>query len=371
MDRSVGFFEVIFRLLSRIDLVMFAALLILLSLGGLTLYSASGENMTMMTRHGIHLGLAAGVMLFVSQLPSSFLNRMSIWIYAVGVILLVLVIVQGTMGKGAQRWLEIGSLRFQPSEVMKLAVPMMVASYFSNKTLPPRFRDIVVAVILVAIPMMLIVKQPDLGTALLVGSAGFFVIYFAGIAWKWLIAVLVSAIIAAPVLFFYGMHEYQQRRVLTLLDPTSDRLGSGYHIIQSTIAIGSGGVYGKGWLNGDQSRLDFLPERHTDFIFAVFGEEFGLLGNIVLLGVYIFIIWRGLHLATKGQDTFARLLGGSLSLTFFVYLFVNTGMVSGILPVVGVPLPLVSYGGTSLVTLMAAFGLLMGMRKRKKGYGSM
>lgn len=370
MDKSVGFFEVIFRLLSRIDLVMFAALLILLSLGGLTLYSASGENMAMMTRHGIHLGLAAGVMLFASQLPSSFLNRMSVWIYVIGVILLVLVIVQGTMGKGAQRWLEIGSLRFQPSEIMKLAVPMMVASYFSNKTLPPRFRDIIVAIVLVAIPMMLIVKQPDLGTALLVGSAGFFVIYFAGIAWKWLFAVLISAIIAAPLLFFYGMHEYQQQRVLTLLDPTSDRLGSGYHIIQSTIAIGSGGVYGKGWLNGDQSRLDFLPERHTDFIFAVFGEEFGLLGNVVLLGIYLFIIWRGLHLATKGQDTFARLLGGSLSLTFFVYLFVNTGMVSGILPVVGVPLPLISYGGTSLVTLMAAFGLLMGMRKRKKGYGS-
>ena len=208
MDRSVGFFGSIFRLLSRIDLIMFVALLILLTLGGLTLYSASGENIHMMTRHAIHLGLAAGVMLLASQLPSSLLNRMSVWIYAIGIVLLILVIVQGTMGKGAQRWLEIGSLRFQPSEVMKLAVPMMIASYFSHKTLPPRFRDIFVAVILVLIPMLLIVKQPDLGTALLVGSAGFFVIYFAGIAWKWLITVLVAAIIAAPLLFFYGMHDY-------------------------------------------------------------------------------------------------------------------------------------------------------------------
>jgi rod shape determining protein RodA len=376
MDKKGGLFGVIFRLLSRIDLMMFTALVILLSLGGLVLYSASGadyksgENMFIITRHFIHLGLATGIMLFVAQLPSSLLNRVSVWLYLVGVILLVLVIIQGTMGKGAQRWLELGSFRFQPSEIMKLAVPMMVASYFSYKTLPPRFLDLLIAAILVAVPMALIIKQPDLGTALLVRSAGFFVIYFAGISWKLLIGGLISIIGAAPLVFFYGMHSYQQQRVLTLLDPTADRLGSGYHIYQSTIAIGSGGVYGKGWLNGDQSRLDFLPERHTDFIFAVFGEEFGLFGNILLLTIYLFIIWRGLMLAVKGQDTFSRLLGGSLSLTFFVYLFVNTSMVSGILPVVGVPLPLVSYGGTSMVTLMAAFGLLMGLKKRKKGYAS-
>jgi len=377
MYRSGGLLGAIFRLLSRIDLVLFTALVILLSLGGLTLYSASGadyvsgESMTIITRHVIHLGLATGVMLFAAQLPSNLLNRVSVWIYLIGIILLVLVIIQGTMGKGAQRWLELGSFRFQPAEIMKLAVPMMVASYFSHKTLPPRFRDILVAAILVAIPMALIIKQPDLGTALLVGSAGFFVIYFAGIPWKWLISMLVSVMIAAPLVYQFGMHPYQRQRVDTLLDPSLDRLGTGYHIYQSTIAIGSGGVYGKGWLNGDQSRLDFLPERHTDFIFAVFGEEFGLFGNLLLLIIYLFIIWRGLMLAVKGQDTFSRLLGGSLSLTFFVYLFVNTGMVSGILPVVGVPLPLVSYGGTSMVTLMAAFGLLMGLRKRKKGYASM
>ncbi len=377
MNRSGGLLGAIFRLLSRIDLVLFTALAILLSLGGLTLYSASGadyvsgENMFIITRHVIHLGLSAGIMLFAAQLPSSLLSRISVWIYIIGVILLVLVIIQGTMGKGAQRWLELGSFRFQPAEIMKLAVPMMVASYFSHKTLPPRFIDILVAAILVAVPMALIIKQPDLGTALLIGSAGFFVIYFAGIPWKWLIGMFISVLIAAPLVYQFGMHPYQRQRVDTLLDPSLDRLGSGYHIYQSTIAIGSGGVYGKGWLNGDQSRLDFLPERHTDFIFAVFGEEFGLFGNLVLLMIYLFIIWRALILATKGQDTFSRLLGGSLALTFFVYLFVNTGMVSGILPVVGVPLPLVSYGGTSMVTLMAAFGLLMGLQKRKKGYGSM
>jgi len=232
----------------------------------------------------------------------------------------------------------------------------------------PNIKELFVAGILVLVPMLLIVKQPDLGTALLVGSAGFFVIYFAGLPWKWLAATAVTAMIAAPLVFYFGMHDYQRQRVLTLFNPDADRLGSGYHIIQSTIAIGSGGFYGKGWLKGDQSRLDFLPERHTDFIFAVFGEEFGLLGNMILFSLYIFIIWRGLYLATKGQDTYARLLGGSLSLTFFIYLLVNTGMVIGILPVVGVPLPLVSYGGTSLVTLMVAFGLLMGLRRRKKGY---
>jgi len=335
----------------------------------MTLFSASGENARMMHNHTIHLVLAAVVMLVAAQLPSDMLNRWSIWIYAFGVVVLILVLVQGSMGKGAQRWIEFGGLRFQPSEIMKLAVPMMVASYFSKRNLPPGFKDIFVATILVLVPMLLIVKQPDLGTALLVGSAGFFVIYFAGLPWRWLAATAVASMIAAPLVFYFGMHDYQRQRVLTLFNPGEDRLGSGYHIIQSTIAIGSGGVYGKGWLNGDQSRLDFLPERHTDFIFAVFGEEFGLLGNMILFALYIFIIWRGLYLATKGQDTFARLLGGSLSLTFFIYLLVNTGMVSGILPVVGVPLPLISYGGTSLVTLMAAFGLLMGLRRRKRGYG--
>jgi len=367
---SNSLISTILRWLSSIDLVMIVALIMLTVLGSLTLFSASGESERMMNNHLFHLILAGILMLLASQIPGHLLNRWSIWIYGFGVFVLVLVLLQGAMGKGAQRWLELGGFRFQPSEVMKLAVPMMVASYLSKKNLPPSFQDVFIAAILVIIPMLLIVKQPDLGTALLVGSAGFFVIYFAGISWKWLAASAVTVAIAAPLVFFYGMHDYQRQRVLTLLDPTADKLGSGYHIIQSTIALGSGGVYGKGWLKSDQSRLDFLPERHTDFIFAVFGEEFGLLGILILLGLYLFIIWRGLYLATKGQDTYARLLGGSLSLTFFIYLLVNTGMVIGILPVVGVPLPLVSYGGTSLVTLMTAFGLLMGMRRRKRGYNN-
>jgi len=363
---NFNFSKLLLRWLTSIDLVLVVAIILLIFLGTITLFSATGENQAMMNTHTVHLILATSIMLIATQLSSEMLNRWSIWIYAFGVLFLVLVLIQGSMGKGAQRWIELGGLRFQPSEVMKLAVPMMVASYFSKKTLPPSFKDIFIASLLVVIPMLLIVKQPDLGTALLVGSAGFFVIYFAGLPWKWLLATLIAGIVAAPLIFYFGMHDYQRQRVLTLFNPDADRLGSGYHIIQSTIAIGSGGVYGKGWLKGDQSRLDFLPERHTDFIFAVFGEEFGLLGNLILFSLYIFIIWRGLYLATKGEDTFARLLGGGLSLTFFIYLLVNTGMVSGVLPVVGVPLPLISYGGTSLVTLMAAFGLLMGMRKRKK-----
>ncbi len=361
--------QFLLRWLTSLDLVLIVAMIILMALGTATLFSATSENQAMMNTHTLHLVLATVVMLVATQMSSAMLNRWSVWIYAFGVLILILVLVQGSMGKGAQRWLELGGLRFQPSEIMKLAVPMMVASYLSKKNLPPTFKEVFFALILVLVPMLLIVKQPDLGTALLVGSAGFFVIYFAGIPWKWLLATLAAGMIIAPLVFYFGMHEYQQQRVLTLFNPEADRLGAGYHIFQSTIAIGSGGVYGKGWLHGDQSRLDFLPERHTDFIFAVFGEEFGLLGNLILLSLYVFIIWRGLYLATKGQDTFARLLGGSLSLTFFIYLFVNTGMVSGVLPVVGVPLPLISYGGTSLVTLMAAFGLLMGMRRRKKGYG--
>lgn len=369
INKSTNVSDILLKWISSIDLVLIVSLILLIALGSAILFSATGENEMMMNNHTIHLVLATLAMLIASQIPSEMLNRWSIWIYVFGIIVLVFVLVQGSIGKGAQRWLEIGPLRFQPSEVMKLAVPMMVASYLSKKNLPPSFKEVFIASLLVLVPMLLIVKQPDLGTALLVGMAGFFVIYFAGIPWKWLATTGVAFMIAAPLVFYFGMHDYQRQRVLTLFNPDADRLGSGYHIIQSTIAIGSGGIYGKGWLNGDQSRLDFLPERHTDFIFAVFGEEFGLLGNLILFALYIFIIWRGLYLATKGQDTFARLFGGSLSLTFFIYLLVNTGMVSGILPVVGVPLPLISYGGTSLVTLMAAFGFLMGMKRRKKGYG--
>ncbi len=351
--------------LSGIDFILFFALAILITLGVMTLYSASGAEMAMMQRQGLHILVATGLMLLLSRASSKTLQQWSIWIYVFGVIVLILVLLLGTVGKGAQRWLDLGIIRFQPSEVMKLAVPMMIASYYSDRPLPPRFSHVIISALLVIVPVLLIAKQPDLGTSLLVASAGFFVIFFAGISWTWLISLFVGILVAAPLLFHFGMHPYQQRRIMTLLNPGSDPLGTGYHINQSMIAIGSGGMEGKGWMLGDQSRLDFLPERHTDFIFAVFGEEFGLMGIGSLFVLYLFIIYRGLFLAIRGQDTYSRLLGGSLAMTFFVYLFVNVGMVSGVLPVVGVPLPLVSYGGTSFVTLLAAFGLLMGMRRRK------
>ncbi|MBU0655479.1 MAG: rod shape-determining protein RodA [Gammaproteobacteria bacterium] len=355
------------RALQRVDAVLLAALSLLVFMGLATLYSASDANWSMVYRQGIHFLIGLALIIIFSQIQSKTLKQWAIWLYGVGLVLLVLVLVIGVTKKGATRWLNLG-VDIQPAEIMKLAVPMMVAYYFSEKPLPPRFVDIVVALVLVFVPMLLIMKQPDLGTSLLIATSGFFVIYLAGMSW-WLIggSVLFVAV-AAPLMYFFGMHDYQRRRVDTLLNPEQDVLGTGYHIYQSKIAIGSGGVSGKGWMNGDQSHLDFLPERHTDFIFAVFGEEFGLMGNLVLMGLYLFIIWRGLYLASKGEDTFARLLAGSLSMTFFFYLFVNTGMVTGLLPVVGVPLPLVSYGGTSVVTLMMAFGIIMGMRKRKRVY---
>ncbi len=357
----------VLRAFQRVDLVLLAALSLLMFMGIITLYSASDENMSMIYRQGLHFTAGLCFLLLFSQVQSKTLKQFAIWIYGIGLILLVLVLVVGVTKKGAQRWLYVG-IDFQPAEIMKLAVPMMLAYYFAEKPLPPRFTDIIVALFLIFVPMLLILKQPDLGTALLIALSGLYVIYLAGMSW-WLISgALALLAVGAPLMFYYGMHEYQRQRVLTLLNPEQDLLGTGYHIYQSKIAIGSGGFYGKGWMNGDQSHLDFLPERHTDFIFAVFGEEFGFLGNLLLLCLYLFIIWRGLYLATKGADTFARLLGGGLSLTFFTYLVVNTGMVSGVLPVVGVPLPMVSYGGTSIVTLMIAFGIMMGMKKRKRIY---
>lgn len=355
------------KALQRVDLVLLAALSLLMFMGMITLYSANDSSMSLLYRQGAHFVAGLTLLLVFSQIQSKTLKQFAIWAYGGGLLLLILVLLIGVEKKGATRWLYVG-VDFQPSEVMKLAVPMMVAYFFAEKPLPPRFIDVVIALVLIIVPMVLILKQPDLGTSLLIALSGVFVIYLAGISW-WLIGGAIGLIsVAAPLMFFYGMHDYQRQRVLTLFNPEQDLQGAGYHIYQSKIAIGSGGTYGKGWLQGDQSRLDFLPERHTDFIFAVFGEEFGFLGNLLLLSLYMFIIWRGLWLATKGADTFARLLGGSLSLTFFLYLLVNTGMVSGILPVVGVPLPLVSYGGTSILTLMSAFGILMGLKKRKRIY---
>lgn len=357
----------VLRALQRVDLMLLAAICLLMFVGMITLYSAGDSNMPRLYRQGMHFIIGLVLLLLLSQVQSKTLKQFAIWFYGGGLCLLVLVLLIGVTKNGATRWLNLG-IHFQPSEIMKLAVPMMVAYYFAEKPLPPRFMDIIIALVLVFVPVLLILKQPDLGTSLLIALSGIFVIYLAGISWWLMGGAFAVAAVSAPLMFFYGMHEYQRQRVLTLFNPEQDLQGAGYHIFQSKIAIGSGGTYGKGWLLGDQTRLDFLPERHTDFIFAVFGEEFGFLGNLFLLGLYAFIIWRGLWLASNGADTFARLLGGSLSLTFFLYLLVNTGMVSGVLPVVGVPLPLVSYGGTSILTLMTAFGMLMGLKKRKRVY---
>jgi rod shape determining protein RodA len=304
-------------------------------------------------------------MLVMAQVPPATLRRWAAALYLAGVLMLVAVLLVGDVGKGAQRWLDLGLLRFQPSEILKVAVPMILAWFLSGRALPPNTWRILVGAIYVVVPTLLIFKQPDLGTAILVATSGALVLFLAGMSWRLILAVGVLAAAMAPALW-YLMRDYQRQRVLTFIDPSTDPLGTGYHIIQSQIAIGSGGVHGKGWLNGTQSHLEFLPERSTDFIFAVLGEELGLTGALVLMGIYLFIILRGLYIATMASDTFGRLLAGGLTLIFFVYVFVNTGMVSGLLPVVGVPLPLVSYGGTSLVTIMAGFGMIMSIHTHRK-----
>lgn len=349
----------------HLDLPLLAGLILVSAYGLVILYSASGQDMGQVERQLLRLGLAFGILAGVAQIRPEQLLRWSPWLYAIGTLMLVGVLAFGDVGKGAQRWLDLGVIRFQPSEMVKLAVPMMIAWYLADKPLPPSWPRLGIAAALIAVPVLLIARQPDLGTSLLVASAGIFVLFLAGISWRLIVGLLAAAGAAAPVLWYF-MRDYQKQRVLTFLDPEKDPLGAGYHIIQSKIAIGSGGIWGKGWLNGTQSQLDFLPERHTDFIFAVLSEEFGLVGVSLLLALYLFIIMRGLYIASRAQDTYGRLLAGSLTLVFFVYLFVNVGMVSGLLPVVGVPLPLVSYGGTSLVTLMAGFGMLMSIHTHRK-----
>ncbi|KPK57814.1 MAG: rod shape-determining protein RodA [Gammaproteobacteria bacterium] len=350
----------------HLDGPLLFGLLTVSGLGMFVLYSAGAENIDLVVRQGLRVGLAAFVMLVLAQVPPKFLRLWSPWIFLIGIVLLALVLIMGEIGKGAQRWLDIGILRFQPSEIMKLAAPMMAAWYLHDRPLPPTAREALLVLVFVALlPAGLIARQPDLGTALLIAVSGILVVLLAGMSVRLILAFGVLALSAAPLLWF-NMHDYQRQRVLTFLNPESDPLGSGYHIIQSQIAIGSGGVFGKGWLNGTQAQLEFLPERSTDFVFAVIGEEFGLLGLATFLTLYVLIVARGLYIASQAQDTFGRLLAGSISLTFFVYVFVNTGMVTGLLPVVGVPLPLVSYGGTSMVTLMAGFGMLMSIHSHRK-----
>lgn len=356
------------RLLYRfhIDLPLLIGIFLLSAMGMVVLYSAGDQSVELLNRQFVRLFIAFIVMLAVAQINPITLKHWAPWMFGIGLLMLIAVLAFGEVGKGAQRWLNLGIFRFQPSELMKIAVPIMTAWYLAEAPLPPRRLRIVVATIIVMVPTLLIAKQPDLGTSLLIASSGFFVLLLAGLGWKLIISVLTLLTASAPIFWNYLLHDYQRQRILTFLNPETDPLGSGYHIIQSTIAIGSGGLYGKGWLNGTQSHLDFLPERSTDFVFAVFSEEFGFLGTLVLLAVYIAVISRGIIIAVNAQDTFSRLLAGSLTLTFFVYVFVNIGMVSGILPVVGLPLPLISYGGTSVVTIMAAFGILMSIQTHRK-----
>jgi len=330
----------------------------------LALYSAEGQRLNELFDQVARMLVAFGALLFMAQISPAWLRRGSPLIYLLGLVLLVLVLVTGDIGKGAQRWLDVG-IRFQPSEIMKLGVPMTLCWLLHERPLPPSFGMLVLAALIIFVPAGMIGIQPDLGTAILIVLSGAVVIFLAGLGWRYIIGIAALAGAAMPALWIV-MHEYQRKRVLTLLNPESDPLGAGYHIIQSKIAIGSGGVFGKGWLNGTQGQLEFLPERHTDFIFAVIGEEFGLLGALALLLLYLFIVGRGLYIAAAAPDTFTRLLAGSLSITFFFYVFVNTAMVMGMLPVVGVPLPLVSAGGTSMVTLMAGFGILMSIQTHRK-----
>lgn len=350
----------------HIDIPLFICLLLISALSFLILFSASGQDMNILMRQAARIGIAFFLMIALAHVDPKQFKRHSLLLFSIGITLLIAVLIMGQIGKGAQRWLELGFFRFQPSEMIKITTPMMIAWYLSENPIPPKWKHIGMAVIMIIIPTVLIAIQPDLGTAILVASSGAAVLYFAGLSWRILISALLLLASLTPVLWHFFMRDYQRARVLTFLNPEEDPMGKGYHIIQSKIAIGSGGLYGKGWQGSTQAQLDFLPESSTDFIFAVFAEEFGLSGCAALLTLYIVIICRCMYIAVQAQGTFDRLLAGGLSFTFFVYVFVNIGMVIGILPVVGVPLPMISYGGTSMVTLLAGFGILMSIHTHRK-----
>ena len=352
----------------HIDIPLFYALLALTGISLLVVYSASAENLTILIKHILRLIMGFGILFLIAQIRPDDLRRLAPILFGLGVLLLIAVLGVGIVSKGARRWLGVGGLSFQPSEIMKLALPMMLAWYFARVPLPPNLRQLALASLITLVPVALIAKQPDLGTAILVFGSGFAMLFLAGMYWRILAGIAALAAVAIPYAWTH-LHGYQQKRILTLLDPASDPLGAGYHTLQGMIAIGSGGFFGKGWLNSSQAHLNYLPESSTDFIFAVFAEEFGLLGILVLLGIYLFIVYRGFLIAWLAQDSFTRLLAGGLTLVFFFYFFVNVGMVSGILPVVGVPLPLISYGGTAVVTLMAAFGILMSIHTHRRMTG--
>ena len=351
---------------SRIDYPLLSAILMICGIGLIVLFSAGGEDVDKLIKHGVRLCVAFIAMYIVAQLPPRVLSRWSVQLYLFGLVLLFVVLTFGIVNKGAQRWINLGLFSFQPSEIMKIAVPMMTAWILARSTLPPKWNYLALAVLAVLTPFILIVMQPDLGTALLIVVTGLIVIFVAGISWQLIVAVIMLLAIAAPALWAFVLHDYQKERVLTLFDPWSDPLGTGYHTVQSIIAIGSGGIRGKGWLSGTQSHLEFIPERSTDFIFSVFGEEFGMLGALLLLLLYLFLVLRGIWISLCAADNYSKLLAAGITVSFFFYVFVNIGMVSGILPVVGVPLPLISYGGTSIVTLMVGFGILMSISCKNK-----
>ena len=361
--RSKGSGAFLMQLLKLDGLLLFLISLISL-IGVFVLYSASNESLEVLSRQLLRILIAFMALIITSQLSIDFIRRISPWGFFSGLLLLLLVLFSGDIGQGAQRWLNLG-VRFQPSEVMKLAVPMMVAWYLYDKKIPPTGKQMLIISILILMPSFLIAKQPDLGTSILVFTAGMLVVFLSGIHFRYIITLIFLAFPSSLLLWKF-MAEYQKQRVVTLLNPDSDPLGAGYNIIQSKIAIGSGGLFGKGWTNGSQVQLEFLPEKSTDFIFAVIGEEFGLLGLLTILLIYILIIARGLFIASQATDLYSRLLAGSISLTFFVYVFVNAAMVIGLMPIVGVPLPLISYGGTSMVTLMIGFGILMSINSNRK-----
>ncbi|AUM13881.1 rod shape-determining protein RodA [Ketobacter alkanivorans] len=351
----------------HLDAPLMGGLLVLVSVGLFVLYSASGQSMDTLMRQLVRIVAGFAAMMIMAFISPRTYKRWTPWLFGLGLLFLIGVLVTGTEAKGAQRWLAIPGtgVRFQPSEIMKVIVPMMLAWYLSERALPPGWKPVLLSAILILVPTLLIAKQPDLGTSLLIASSGFLVLFLSGLSWKYIAGLAAAAIPAAGGIWMV-MHDYQRQRVLTFLDPERDRWGAGWNITQSKTAIGSGGWEGKGWLHGTQAHLDFLPESSTDFIIAVLAEEFGLLGVCALLMIYFAIVARGMYIAMNAQDTYSRLLAGSLTMTFFVYVFVNIGMVSGILPVVGVPLPMVSYGGTSIVTLMASFGILMSIHTHRK-----
>lgn len=371
-DRTISQEDVLKRratLLQRMHIDGWLLLILLLLAAGslFVLYSASGKHWDLLVKQASSFGLGLGAMIVIAQFEPRFMAR---WVplgYVVGVSLLMVVEIMGHTAMGATRWINIpGVIRFQPSEFMKIIMPATIAWYLSRHNLPPKLKHLVISLVLIVVPFVLILKQPDLGTAMLILASGAFVLFMAGLQWHWILGAVTAVVPVAVAMWYFVLHDYQKQRVLTFLDPESDPLGTGWNIIQSKAAIGSGGVFGKGWLLGTQSHLDFLPESHTDFIIAVLSEEFGLVGVCLLLLVYLLLIGRGLVITAQAQTLFGKLLAGSLTMTFFVYVFVNIGMVSGLLPVVGVPLPFISYGGTHLVTLLSGFGVLMAIHTHRK-----